>query len=163
METGKGMGMSSYQGRDIFQFAIRMEENGEKFYNYAASIAKDPKVYGIFTKLASEEIKHRKLFADMFSKIDTIMPKESYPGEYMTYLQSSIDGKVFSTTATKELAEIKDVIAALDFAIGRELDSVLYYSEMKKYVTSSAQGLLEQVIEEERSHVVILSEIKKAL
>lgn len=157
------MGMSSYQGSDIFQFAIRMEENGEKFYNYAASIAKDPKVYGIFTKLASEEIKHRKLFADMFSKIDTIMPKESYPGEYMTYLQSSIDGKVFSTTATKELAEIKDVIAALDFAIGRELDSVLYYSEMKKYVTSSAQGLLEQVIEEERSHVVILSEIKKNL
>jgi len=155
--------MSSYQGSDIFQFAIRMEENGEKFYNYAASIAKDPKVYGIFTKLASEEIKHRKLFADMFSKIDTIMPKESYPGEYMTYLQSSIDGKVFSTTATKELAEIKDVIAALDFAIGRELDSVLYYSEMKKYVTSSAQGLLEQVIEEERRHVVILSEIKKNL
>ena len=155
--------MSSYLGSDIFQFAIRMEENGEKFYNYAASIAKDPKVYGIFTKLASEEIKHRKLFADMFSKIDTIMPKESYPGEYMTYLQSSIDGKVFSTTATKELAEIKDVIAALDFAIGRELDSVLYYSEMKKYVTSSAQSLLEQVIEEERRHVVILSEIKKNL
>jgi rubrerythrin len=153
--------MSSYQGSDIFQFAIRMEENGEKFYNYAASIAKDPKVYGIFTKLASEEIKHRKLFADMFSKIDTIMPKESYPGEYMTYLQNSIDGKVFSTTATKELAEIKDVIAALDFAIGRELDSVLYYSEMKKYVTSSAQSLLEQVIEEERRHVVILTNIKK--
>ena len=155
--------MSSYQGSDIFQFAIRMEENGEKFYNYAASIAKDPKVFGIFTKLASEEIKHRKLFADMFSKIDTIMPKESYPGEYMTYLQNSIDGKVFSTTATKELAEINDVIAALDFAIGRELDSVLYYSEMKKYVTSSAQSLLEQVIEEERRHVVILSEIKKNL
>jgi len=155
--------MSSYQGSDIFQFAIRMEENGEKFYNYAASIAKDPNVFGIFTKLASEEIKHRKLFADMFSRIDTIMPKESYPGEYMAYLQSSIDGKVFSTTATKEMVEIKDVIAALDFAIGRELDSVLYYSEMKKYVTASAQDLLEQVIEEERKHVVILTNIKKAL
>ena len=153
--------MSSYQGSDIFQFAIRMEENGEKFYNYAASIAKDPNIFGIFTKLASEEIKHRKLFADMFSRIDTIMPKESYPGEYMAYLQSSIDGKVFSTTATKEMVEIKDVIAALDFAIGRELDSVLYYSEMKKYVTASAQDLLEQVIEEERKHVVILTNIKK--
>src|SRR5690606_8387927 len=73
---GRGNDMSSYQGSDIFQFAIRMEENGEKFYNYAASIAKDPKVYGIFTKLASEEVKHRKLFAEMFSKIDTMMPKE---------------------------------------------------------------------------------------
>ncbi len=153
--------MSSYQGSDIFQFAIRMEENGEKFYNYAASIAKDAKAREIFTRLASEEIKHRKLFADMFSRIDTIMPKESYPGEYMAYLQGSIDGKVFSTTATKEMAEIKDVIAALDFAIGRELDSVLYYSEMKKYVTASAQDLLEQVIEEERKHVVILTNIKK--
>jgi rubrerythrin len=155
--------MSSYQGSDIFQFAIRMEENGEKFYNYAASIAKDDKAREIFTRLASEEVKHRKLFAEMFSRIDTIMPKESYPGEYMAYLQSSIDGKVFSTTATKEMAEIKDVIAALDFAIGRELDSVLYYSEMKKYVTPSAQDLLEQVIDEERRHVVILTNIKKAL
>jgi rubrerythrin len=34
---------------------------------------------------------------------------------------------------------------------------------MKKYVTASAQNLLEQVIEEERKHVVILSEIKKKL
>ncbi|HNQ01623.1 MAG TPA: ferritin family protein [Syntrophales bacterium] len=155
--------MSSYQGSDIFQFAIRMEENGEKFYNYAASLTKDAKVHGIFTRLASEEVKHRKLFADMFSKIDTIMPKESYPGEYMAYLQASIDGKVFSMSAAKELADVKDVIAALDYAIGRELDSVLYYSEMKKYVTDSAQGLLEQVIDEERKHVVILSEIKKNL
>jgi len=155
--------MSSYQGSDIFQFAIRMEENGEKFYNYAASIAKDPKIYGIFTKLAAEEVKHRKLFADMFSRIDTVMPKESYPGEYMAYLQGSIDGKVFTAAATTELADIRDVAAALDFAIGRELDSVLYYSEMKKYVTDSAQSLLDQVIEEERKHVVVLSEIKKSL
>jgi rubrerythrin len=34
---------------------------------------------------------------------------------------------------------------------------------MKKYVTATAQGLLEQVIDEERKHVVILSEIKKNL
>jgi hypothetical protein len=91
-----------------------------------------------------------------------MMPKESYPGEYMAYLQGSIDGKaVFTTGATKELGGINDVIAALDFAIQRELDSVLYYSEMKKYVTASAQDLLEQVIEEERKHVVILTNIKK--
>jgi len=156
--------MSSYQGSDIFQFAIRMEENGEKFYNYAASIAKDAKAREIFTRLASEEVKHRKLFADMFTRIDTIMPKESYPGEYMAYLQGAIDGKaVFTTGATQELTGISNVLAALDFAIQRELDSVLYYSEMKKYVTASAQDLLEQVIEEERKHVVLLTNIKKTI
>jgi len=80
----------------------------------------------------------------------------------MAYLQGSIDGKaVFTTGATKELGGISDVLAALDFAIQRELDSVLYYSEMKKYVTASAQDLLEQVIEEERKHVVILTNIRK--
>ncbi len=154
--------MSSYQGSDIFQFAIRMEENGEKFYQYAASITKDDKARDIFNHLAQEEVHHRKLFADMFSKIDTIMPKESYPGEYMAYLQAYVDGKgVFTPVAAKEVAGVSDVIAALDFAIQRELDSVLYYSEMKKHVTASAQGLLEKVIDEERKHVVILSEIKK--
>lgn len=115
--------MSSYQEATSSQFAIRMEENGEKFYNYAASIAKDPKIYGIFTKLAAEEVKHRKLFADMFSRIDTVMPKESYPGEYMAYLQASVDGKVFTAEASKDLADVRDVAAALDFAIG---DSIPY-------------------------------------
>ena len=154
--------MSSYQGSDIFQFAIRMEENGEKFYQYAASITKDNKTREIFDHLGSEEVKHRKLFSDMFSKIDSVTPKESYPGEYMAYLQTYVDGKgIFTPVAAKEVAGISDVIAALDFAIQRELDSVLYYSEMKKYVTASAQGLLEQIIEEERKHVMILSEIKK--
>ena len=154
--------MSSYQGSDIFQFAIRMEENGEKFYKYAASITKDDKSREIFNHLASEEVNHRKLFADMFSKIETIMPRESYPGEYMAYLQAYVDGKgIFTPVAAKEVAGISNVLAALDFAIQRELDSVLYYSEMKKYVTASAQGLLEQVIDEERKHVMILSEIKK--
>ena len=156
--------MSSYQGSDIFQFAIRMEENGEKFYKYAASISKDDKAREIFNHLSSEEVNHRKLFSDMFSKIDTIMPKETYPGEYMAYLQAYVDGKgVFTPVAAKELAGIADVSAALDFAIQRELDSVLYYSEMKKYVTASAQGLLEKIIEEERKHVMVLSEIKKNL
>jgi rubrerythrin len=156
--------MSIYQGSDIFQFAIRMEENGERFYRYAASIAKDNKAREIFNHLSSEEVNHRKLFADMFSKIDTYMPKETYPGEYMAYLQSYVDGKaVFTPVAEKEIAGVTDVTAALDFAIQRELDSVLYYSEMKKYVTTSAQNLLEQVIEEERKHVMILSGIKKNL
>lgn len=154
--------MGSYQGSDIFQFAIRMEENGEKFYKYAASIARDDKAREIFNRLSSEEVNHRKLFADMFSKIDTMMPKESYPGEYIAYLQSYVDGKaVFTPAAAAELAGISDVMAALDFAIQRELDSVLYYSEMKRYVTASAQNLLEQIIEEERKHVVILTNIKK--
>ncbi|MBK7551979.1 MAG: hypothetical protein IPI61_10080 [Syntrophaceae bacterium] len=105
---------------------------------------------------------HRKLFADMFSRIDAVMPKESCPGEYMA-ISGGIDGKVFTAAATTELADIRDVAAALDFAIGRELDSVLYYSEMKKYVTASAPDPLDQVIEEERRTSSFSPEIKKSL
>jgi rubrerythrin len=61
----------------------------------------------------------------------------------------------------KELAKIKDTVAALDFAIKRELDSILYYHEIKRFVSAAQHATLDQIIAEERKHFSMLSEIKK--
>ena len=156
--------MISFSGSDVLQFAIRMEENGELFYREAANSSKDGEVKNLFSHLASEETEHRKTFGGLLTKVNWNDPPEGYPGEYMAYLRNHIDGKVFFTKENKAtLTEAGDLIKALDFAIARELDSILYYQELKTFVSSLDQKTLEAVIDEERKHVAQLSEAKKNL
>jgi len=63
----------------------------------------------------------------------------------------------------KELAIIKDTASAIDFAIQRELDSILYYQESKQFVHENQQKLIDDIINEERKHFAVLSDLKKSL
>lgn len=154
--------MKSFSAGDIVQFAIRMEENGEAFYRDAAGYADDPEVVDLFKRLADEEVKHKKIFTDLFSRAQWIEPAESYPGEYFAYLRNYIDGKaVFSANSASELPGIHSTIAALDFAIQRELDSMLFYQELKAFVPEKDFGIIDAIIAEERQHFATLSGVKK--
>ena len=57
--------------------------------------------------------------------------------------------------------EINNPYDAIEFAIGAELNSILYYQEVKKMVSEKNHEKIEKIIDEERKHFVQLSEIKK--
>ncbi|MCX8109835.1 MAG: ferritin family protein [Syntrophorhabdaceae bacterium] len=157
--------MNIFSAGDIFQFAIRIEEYGEIFYHKAALNAENEEVRRIFNRLADEEIRHKSIFQDLYSKVKDYRPAESYPGEYMANLRAFIDGKVVFTkdSQDKELAIIKDTISAIDFAIQRELDSILYYQESKQFVQENHHKFIDEIIKEERKHFAVLSDLKKSL
>jgi rubrerythrin len=147
---------------DVLRFAIRVEEDGELFYNRAAMVVDDKNVSDLFNELAAEEIRHKTIFEGLLSGVRHIDPPESYPGEYAAYLHDYIDGKVIFLREKKaEAAEIHTVASALDFAIHREADSILYYQELKGYVVQKEQSAIDKIIAEERSHFVRLSAMKK--
>lgn len=154
--------MNLFDANEIFQFAIRIEENGEKFYRYAAGITKDEEAKKIFNYLADEEVNHKKLFEVLISKIEKYEPVESYPGEYFGYLRAYADTIIFAKEALdKELSRVKDTSSATNFGMRRELDSILYYHEMKKFVPESQYALLDRIIDEEREHFSKLWELNK--
>ncbi|MBP9560866.1 MAG: ferritin family protein [Syntrophorhabdaceae bacterium] len=157
--------MNILSAGDIFQFAIRIEEYGEIFYHKAALNAVDEGVRKTFNRLADEEIKHKRVFQGLYEKTKDNRPAESYPGEYMANLRAFLDGKVIFTkdSQEKELAIIQDTISAIDFAIQRELDSILYYQEAKQFVHENQHKLIDEIINEERRHFTILSDLKKSL
>ena len=145
----------------MFQFAIRIEEGGEKFYREMASRLEDADVKSLFTTLADEEVKHKKTYQAMVSKIEEYEPFESYPGEYFSYLRAYADNIIFTPERMKEeIAKIKDAASALKFAIDRELDSILYYQEVKNLVPQNQRGLIDGIIEEERRHFVKLTKCR---
>jgi len=154
--------MGIFKASEIYQLAIRIEENGEKFYRKMAEKLENANMKKVFTYLADEEVKHKKTFEDMVSKVEKYEPPESYPGEYFAYLRAYADNIIFSQEKLEEeMSKIKGAISAIDFAIQQELDSILYYLEMKNLVLGSQRSLIDGIIEEERRHFVKLSGLKK--
>ena len=47
-----------------FEIAVRMEENGERFYRRAAEIFEDEKTKKLLLALAEDEVAHRKTFQE---------------------------------------------------------------------------------------------------
>jgi len=142
---------------------MRIEENGEKFYRHAAQLAQDKETRAMFNFLAEEEVRHKKTFETMLSKLEKPDIDESYPGEYLAYLKDYLDNKIiFSKQAIDgEFPDVKDTLSAIDFAIHREMNSILYYHETKRFVPNNQQDDIEKIIEEERRHFSQLSDLKK--
>jgi rubrerythrin len=148
---------------DVLQFAIRIEENGEAFYRKAASIVKDGEVKKLFDHLADEEIKHREFFKHLLDDVGRYRSDITFTDEYMAYIKDYADSKVVFTKEVMEekLSRVKDEKAALDLAIQMELDSILYYHEIKGFIIEREHKTIDRIIEEERRHFNRLSEIKK--
>jgi rubrerythrin len=157
--------MDVFTAGDIVEVAIRIEENGINFYKFAEQIAKKKEEKNLFAQLAQAEVTHKKTFEKIFANMEKTNPPESYEGEFGAYLRSYVDNNLIFTKEImdKQLAKIKDTNSALDFAIQRELDSILYYHEIKKLVPASQHETLERIIEEERKHFQSLTNMKKCL
>jgi len=153
------------QAQDIIEFAIRIEENGERFYREAALLAEDGDVKTIFNNLADEEVGHKKTFRDILSKKGELKPTESFQGEYLAYLRDYIDNKaVFTEDFKNNQSSVPgDAVSAVSFAMQRELDSILYYEETKRFVSKKYHEAIDSIIEEERKHFLNLTEIKKMI
>lgn len=156
--------MSLFEPSEVFQFAIRIEENGEKFYRQMIQKFEEPTVKELLSFLADEEIKHKKIYEEMVSKIEKYEPFETFPGEYFAYLRAYADNIIYTQKKfDEETANIKDINAAIDYAINAELDSVLYYQEIKNLIPENQRKTIDGIIEEERRHFVKLSEIKRTI
>jgi len=149
--------------KDVLNIAVKIEENGERFYREAAKRSKSEEVKRLFEFLANDEVKHKETFSKMvrdFKVNDSEMTEE-----YQNYLKAYSDRLVFDDSGNEAVNEMKelDQVWAINFAIQRELDSVLYYYELKNIVAKSEHPLIDRIIDEERSHFTKLSKIKSIL
>jgi rubrerythrin len=156
--------MNTFKASEMFQVAMRIEENGERLYRHAVNLTDDTKMKDMFNFVADEEVKHRKTFEGMLSKIESYQPSESYPGEYFAYLKAYAENVVFpEDQMERELAKITDVGGALEFAIQREIESILYYLEARGFVPESQRSEIDRIIEEERRHYLKLVDVRRSL
>jgi rubrerythrin len=156
--------MQKYSLNEIFQIALRMEENGEKFYRQIAKEAVRDDVKKIFLKLAEEEIEHKKLFQEMLKAEVLYAPIEYYPEEYFEYIKSYADDFIFTKEKKEKIVySVHNTIEAIDVAINMEKDSVWYYSEIKGLVEDKYKNSIDKIIEEERKHFSLFVDLKSKI
>lgn len=150
-----------FSAAEVLQFAIKIEENGEKFYSGVANKIKDQKLADVFMVLAKEEVSHKEVYSKMLSEIESYEPQGSYPDEYFLYLKSYVENIIFNSQLGKELEKSSDLVSIINFAIQREEDSILYYIEMKNFVSPHQTKVIDKIIDEERKHFIKLTNFKK--
>ncbi|MBN1196688.1 MAG: ferritin family protein [Candidatus Aminicenantes bacterium] len=156
--------MSLLNARQLVHYAVRLEENGERFYRRWAKRVENPEQKAFFMHLAEEEVKHRRLFESLAEQVrDRPMDTDVY-GEYMAYMQGFVDDTLFNEKVYGgEMEKIDSLAEAVEFAMRQELDSVLFYLELKTFVPSEQEQTIETIVTEERRHYATLLKFKRDL
>jgi len=154
-----------FSGRELIDTAIGIERNGAAFYHSLAKSTGNEIAKGAYQYLAGEELKHIEVFQSMLGSVADYRPPETYTEEYDLYLRALIDSRVFTDDQTAyEMAQrVTSDAEAIQIAMGAEKDSILFYSEVRELVRRSDRELINKIIEEERSHLRQLSELKGSL
>ena len=156
--------MPPFTPSDIFEFAIRIEENGRDFYLNQAEKTDNEGIRELFTTFAEDEKEHKETFSKMLATIESYDPPEAFPDEYFLYLRSYADSQIFQEEKQRrELESIHNAGATVSFALQREFDSILFYQEIKPTIPPEKQYLIDTIIAEERRHVIRLNDIRKTL
>jgi rubrerythrin len=154
-----------FSGRELIDIAIGIERNGAAFYHSLAQSTSNEIAKVVYEYLAGEELKHIQVFQSMLSSVADYRPPETYTEEYDLYLRALVDSRVFTDDqiAYDMAQRVAGDAEAIQIALGAEKDSILFYSEMREFVRRSDRELITKIIEEERSHLRQLSELKRSL
>jgi rubrerythrin len=142
---------------DVFEMAVQLERNGDKFYREAAQNTDNPEYKKLLVGLSEMEVEHEKTFLDLRSelsgneKTSTVFDPQD---ESALYLRALADTKVFFEKEI-DFSSMKSVLKA---AILAEKDSIVFYLGMKEMVPEKyGKDKLDNIIKEEMGHIRILS------
>lgn len=157
-----------FSGKEVLTMAVRIEENGLRFYTDAARAAKSDGLRELFKVLAEEEGRHIKVFSELRRLVADDTVNEGFDpqlSEASLYLKAIADTEVFTkANKGKEVArQVHDEKEALKVAIDMEKDSLLFYYELQRLIREKDKAVLESLIEQEKEHVRKLTEAKTSL
>ena len=143
---------------EIVEFAIRIEENGEKAYRDALEKVSDPSLVSLLQWLADEESEHVRWFSHLKGTVKE-GPVDPQLGEMGQSLLLKVVGDQTFSLKERDLSRIPDLEEILKVALGFEKDTVTFYEMIGSFIQEDAAlAKLDQIIQEENRHVRVLSE-----
>jgi rubrerythrin len=154
-----------FSGSELLDVALGIEKSGASFYGSMATLARNEMTRGVYAYLADEEQKHIRIFQGMLASSADYRPLETYTEEYDLYLKALVDSAVFTDDqVARELAQGAGSDAeALQIALAAEKDSILFYSNLRDLFRRSNREMVDKIIQEERSHLRQLVDLKQSL
>ena len=155
--------MNNYNISEIIEMAIRTERLGFQFYtSIAEKFKKDAALVDLFTKLASKEKVHEKTFTELQDLVAKSGTEPVEWGEVSNYMRAFVESQFFlgkgkSLPSMDHLTSVKE---AVQFALGFEKETLLYFMELRKIVKE--KEMVDEIINEEKSHIMWLAAFKNA-
>lgn len=142
-------------GADLVDLAVQTETRGEQFYRQAAEQASDGQAKDLFTYLADQEVRHKQVFQGLGANIVSTEIDDTSWDEAMAYIEATVDSAFFGKDDAPIRAVPKGATVAemIRKAISFEQQTLLYFYTLRDLVQSPNRRLVDEIVEEERSHV----------
>ena len=146
---------------EIVNFAIEREQESYDLYHTLAEKVEQQQAKQVFQTLMNEEKKHKALYTELLATVEQKRtPSADGYDEYDEYMKTLIDSQ---RTVKQPPIDLGKILEVLNFAIEREKDAVLFYVGLENYVSEEDRPTIKNIIQEEGSHIVKLSALKKQL
>jgi rubrerythrin len=145
---------------DVFEFAMKMEEDGRNYYLENAEKTDNPLLKKVLTELADDELKHYNIFKAL---------RDSQAAEYKEEEKTTILGTVKNVFETmkaegKELSFGGDSRAIWETAREVEKKAEAFYREKAGELTDESQiNILNRIADEEHRHWVTMENVLQFL
>lgn len=138
---------------NVYEYAMKVEKEGEAYYREMAAAASNPGLKRIFTMLADEEVKHYNVFRNMMKKEEIDIDKLDLITDTKTIFQTLAEERDNVNFEQTQIQFYKDAIA-------REESSQNYYAEKAQELEDEVEKtIFLQIAEEEVKHKRVLEEI----
>ncbi len=154
-----------FEVQELVKVAVEDEKSGVAFYTVASQQASDAELKGTFSDLANQERYHQRRFEKMLQELGGLKTPETYPGEYQSYIKALTDSRAFpdEQTAERMARQCADDLAAVNLALRFERDTLMLMNEMRALVSEKHRPVVDELANEEKSHLVVLTAAKERL
>jgi rubrerythrin len=143
---------------NVFEYAMKMEEDGREYYESRAAATKNPALKRIWEQLAADEIKHYEIFRRFR---DGEVPKAAEMSAAGTTILEGTK-TIFEESAQKEDLQVfaGDELAAWEKAKQMEVETEDFYRKhAKEEANSEVSKSLSLLADEERKHVHLIEHV----
>jgi rubrerythrin len=156
--------MNVFNMSEIVDLGIEKEKKRRDFYGLVAERFSDKNMKDLFTRLRDWEEEHIKKFTGIRNSIKDIRETENYEGEFDSYMQALLDDKLYSDVSPEKFsANVKTPLDAILYGIGFEKDAIIFFNEIVNYTVDARKGIIKELIEEEKQHIVYLAALRKKI
>jgi rubrerythrin len=151
-----------FTASEIAEMGVQIEKNGHAFYTELARTTNNDDTRQIFNFLADEEKNHIVAFQKIHDSVQVYESEELYPDEYFAYMKDLAADHVFTKfgSGLAKAQAINSDLQAIALALRFENESIKFFEEMKKMVSSEDQSIIDSLILQERRHVEKLNLLK---
>jgi len=141
---------------------IEKEKKRRDFYGMVADKFRDALMKDLFTKLKDWEEAHIKRFSRIRESLKQSAAKESYSGELAAYIDNILDSELYNVVNPDNFSAIVvDPLTAIQYGISFEKDAILFFNEVLGFSEDMFRDKIKELINEEKMHIVYLSDLKK--